>query len=125
MISVSSVVIRAWRARLNLRASALPILLALSVAAFIATIRATCSATTASLKHWNSVAFTASGSRPSSSSPASGLNSYTESAPRFSCAAGGLSGSSCKTSARCRPADTYRMDTTRTDDTSPAVNRSM
>ena len=65
----------AWRARLYLVLSALPILPALSVAAFIAIIRATCSLTIASLKTWNSTAFTAAGSSAPSSSSALGVNS--------------------------------------------------
>lgn len=73
MISVSSVVICAWRARLNVRVSCLPIFPALSVAAFIATIRATCSLTTASLNAWNSTALIAAGRISSSSSGPAGL----------------------------------------------------
>lgn len=48
-ISVSSVVICAWRARLKVRRNVLLSFAALSVAAFIATMRATCSLTTESL----------------------------------------------------------------------------
>ena len=72
MISDSSVVIWLWRARLYCMVSALTILSALSVALFIATMRATCSLVVASRKAWNSAVLTVSGSSSSSSSLGSG-----------------------------------------------------
>src|SRR4051812_23721264 len=76
MISESSVVIWLWRARLYCIVSDLAILSALSVALFMATIRATCSDVVASMNAWNIAVFTVNGSSSSSSSRGSGEKSY-------------------------------------------------
>ena len=66
---------RAWRARLKLRRMVRPRPAALSVAAFIDTMRMTCSLTAASLNAWKSDTITDFGSRSPRSSAPDGLNS--------------------------------------------------
>src|SRR4029453_5732316 len=63
MISVSSVVICDWGLRLYVRPSALIMSFALSVADFIAVMRATCSETAASRNAWKRRTRTARGMR--------------------------------------------------------------
>src|SRR5439155_23549602 len=76
MISDNSVVIWLCRARLYCMVSAFTILSALSVALFIATIRATCSLVVASRNAWNIAVLTVSGRSSSSNSFALGEKSY-------------------------------------------------
>ena len=75
MISDSSVVIWLWRARLYCMVSAVTILSALSVALFMATMRATCSLVVASRKVWKNAVYTVSGNSSSSSASTDGEKS--------------------------------------------------
>ena len=111
MISISSVVICDWRARLNVRFSVRPRSLAFSVAAFMATMRMICSLTAASMNDWKSIVLTALGSRSFRSSSAEGENSYR--APPTVAAlpsvTSGFSGSSCMIVGRWRAIDSNDM----------------